>query len=115
MRNVRAKGSPSGLNQTSANFSPRNFKAAHCSEGGCSEKFNPHLRRLRSDHYRQFGRRKKAGPHCNTEPGRGKERGACSPAWLSGTVIVTCSLRLNEDSTELVVAHTSSGAEELAM
>jgi predicted dinucleotide-binding enzyme len=33
---------------------------------------------------------------------------------LSGQVIVTCSLPLNEDNTELVVAHTSSGAEELA-
>jgi predicted dinucleotide-binding enzyme len=33
---------------------------------------------------------------------------------LSGQVIVTCSLPMNEDSTELVVAHTSSGAEELA-
>src|SRR5437879_13082798 len=33
---------------------------------------------------------------------------------LSGKVIVTCSLPMNEDSTELVVAHISSGAEELA-
>src|SRR5438132_6983739 len=33
---------------------------------------------------------------------------------LSGKVIVTCSLPMNEDSTELVVAHTSSGSEELA-
>ena len=33
---------------------------------------------------------------------------------LSGRVIVTCSLPMNEDDTELVVAHTSSGAEELA-
>ena len=33
---------------------------------------------------------------------------------LSGKVIVTCSLPMNEDSTALVVAHTSSGAEELA-
>ena len=33
---------------------------------------------------------------------------------LSGKVIVTCSLPMNEDNTELVVAHTSSGAEELA-
>ena len=32
----------------------------------------------------------------------------------SGKVIVTCSLPMNEDSTELVVAHSSSGAEELA-
>jgi len=32
---------------------------------------------------------------------------------LSGKVIVTCSLPMNEDNTELV-AHTSSGAEELA-
>jgi 8-hydroxy-5-deazaflavin:NADPH oxidoreductase len=33
---------------------------------------------------------------------------------LSGKVIVTCSLPMNADSTELVIAHTSSGAEELA-
>src|SRR5438132_6044617 len=33
---------------------------------------------------------------------------------LSGKVIVTCSLPMNDDSTELVVAHTTSGAEELA-
>ena len=33
---------------------------------------------------------------------------------LSGKVVVTCSLPMNDDSTELVVAHTSSGAEELA-
>src|SRR5438876_2466201 len=33
---------------------------------------------------------------------------------LSGRVILTCSLPMNDDSTELVVAHTSSGAEELA-
>jgi len=33
---------------------------------------------------------------------------------LSGRVIVTCSLPMNDDNTELVVAHTSSGAEELA-
>jgi 8-hydroxy-5-deazaflavin:NADPH oxidoreductase len=33
---------------------------------------------------------------------------------LSDKVIVTCSLPLNTDNTELVVAHTSSGAEELA-
>jgi predicted dinucleotide-binding enzyme len=33
---------------------------------------------------------------------------------LSGKVIVSCSLPMNDDSTELVVAHTSSGAEELA-
>src|SRR6267142_2206263 len=33
---------------------------------------------------------------------------------LSGKVIMTCSLPMNEDSTELVVVHTSSGAEELA-
>src|SRR5438309_5713796 len=33
---------------------------------------------------------------------------------LSGKVMVTCSLPMNEDSTELVVAHTSSGAEDLA-
>jgi 8-hydroxy-5-deazaflavin:NADPH oxidoreductase len=32
---------------------------------------------------------------------------------LSGKVIVTCSLPMNEDNTELVVAHTSSGAEAL--
>jgi predicted dinucleotide-binding enzyme len=33
---------------------------------------------------------------------------------LSGKVILTCSLPMNEDNTGLVVAHTSSGAEELA-
>jgi len=33
---------------------------------------------------------------------------------LSGKVIVTCSLPLNDANTELVVAHTSSGAEEVA-
>ena len=33
---------------------------------------------------------------------------------VSGKVIVTCSLPMNADDTELVVAHTSSGAEELA-
>jgi 8-hydroxy-5-deazaflavin:NADPH oxidoreductase len=33
---------------------------------------------------------------------------------LSGKVIVTCSLPLNADNSELVVAHTSSGAEALA-
>jgi predicted dinucleotide-binding enzyme len=33
---------------------------------------------------------------------------------LSGKVVLTCSLPMNEDNTELVVAHTSSGAEELA-
>jgi 8-hydroxy-5-deazaflavin:NADPH oxidoreductase len=33
---------------------------------------------------------------------------------LSGKVIVSCSLPMNADSTELVVAHTSSGAEVLA-
>src|SRR5436190_21417924 len=33
---------------------------------------------------------------------------------LSGKVIVTCSLPMNEDNTALVVANTSSGAEKLA-
>jgi predicted dinucleotide-binding enzyme len=33
---------------------------------------------------------------------------------LSGKVIVTCSLPMNADDTDLVVVHTSSGAEELA-
>src|SRR3989442_928328 len=33
---------------------------------------------------------------------------------LSGKVIVSCSLAMNADDTDLVVAHTSSGAEELA-
>lgn len=33
---------------------------------------------------------------------------------LSGKVIVTCSLPMNDYNTELVVAHTSSGAEALA-
>src|SRR6266513_2717249 len=33
---------------------------------------------------------------------------------LSGRVIVTCSLPMNDDDTGLVVAHSSSGAEALA-
>jgi predicted dinucleotide-binding enzyme len=33
---------------------------------------------------------------------------------LAGKVLVTCSLPMNADDTDLVVAHTSSGAEELA-
>ena len=33
---------------------------------------------------------------------------------LSGKVIVTCSLPMNDDDTGLVIAHTSSGAEALA-
>jgi predicted dinucleotide-binding enzyme len=33
---------------------------------------------------------------------------------VSGKVIVTCSLPMNEDNTDLVIAHTTSGAEELA-
>ena len=33
---------------------------------------------------------------------------------LSGKVVITCSLPMNDDDTGLVVAHTSSGAEELA-
>src|SRR5207302_10681694 len=33
---------------------------------------------------------------------------------LSDKVIVSCSLPMNADDTDLVVAHTSSGAEELA-
>jgi hypothetical protein len=33
---------------------------------------------------------------------------------LSGKVIVTCSLPMNADNTELVLGHTSSGAEELS-
>jgi predicted dinucleotide-binding enzyme len=33
---------------------------------------------------------------------------------LSGKVIVSCSLPMNADDTELAVAHTTSGAEELA-
>jgi predicted dinucleotide-binding enzyme len=33
---------------------------------------------------------------------------------LSGKVVVSCSLPMNADDTDLVVAHTSSGAEELA-
>ena len=33
---------------------------------------------------------------------------------LEGKVIVSCSLPMNADDTELVVAHASSGAEELA-
>jgi 8-hydroxy-5-deazaflavin:NADPH oxidoreductase len=33
---------------------------------------------------------------------------------LSGKVLVTCSLPMNDDDTDLVIAHTSSGAEALA-
>jgi len=33
---------------------------------------------------------------------------------LSGKVVITCSLPMDADDTALVVAHTSSGAEELA-
>jgi 8-hydroxy-5-deazaflavin:NADPH oxidoreductase len=33
---------------------------------------------------------------------------------VSGKVIVSCALPMNADSTELVIAHTSSGLEELA-
>jgi len=33
---------------------------------------------------------------------------------LSGKTILTCSLPMNDDNTDLVVAHTASGAEELA-
>ena len=33
---------------------------------------------------------------------------------LSGKVVVSCSLPMNDDDTDLVVAHSSSGAEELA-
>lgn len=33
---------------------------------------------------------------------------------LSGKVVVSCSLPMNAEDTDLVIAHTSSGAEELA-
>ena len=33
---------------------------------------------------------------------------------LSGKIVVSCSLPMNADDTELVVGHTSSGAEEIA-
>src|SRR5579863_7200166 len=33
---------------------------------------------------------------------------------LSGKIIISCCLPMNDDDTELVVAHTSSGAEEIA-
>src|SRR5579863_1769096 len=33
---------------------------------------------------------------------------------LSGKVVVSCSLPMDADNTKLVVAHTSSGSEELA-
>jgi 8-hydroxy-5-deazaflavin:NADPH oxidoreductase len=33
---------------------------------------------------------------------------------LSGKVIVSCSLPMNTDDTELIIAHTSSGSEQLA-
>ena len=35
-------------------------------------------------------------------------------AELAGRIIVTCSLPMNADDTDLVIAHTSSGAEALA-
>src|SRR5215218_10464820 len=33
---------------------------------------------------------------------------------LSGKVLITCSLPMNAEDTELIIGHTSSGAEELA-
>ena len=33
---------------------------------------------------------------------------------LSGKVVISCTLPMNADDTDLVIAHTSSGAEELA-
>ena len=33
---------------------------------------------------------------------------------LSGKVVISCSLPMNDDNTDLVIAHSSSGAEELA-
>jgi 8-hydroxy-5-deazaflavin:NADPH oxidoreductase len=33
---------------------------------------------------------------------------------VSGKIIVTCSLPMNDDDSDLVIAHSSSGAEELA-
>src|SRR5215467_537501 len=33
---------------------------------------------------------------------------------LSGKVVVSCTLPMNDDDTDLVIAHTSSGAEELS-
>jgi predicted dinucleotide-binding enzyme len=33
---------------------------------------------------------------------------------LAGKLVITCSMPMNADDTELVVAHTSSGAEQLA-
>ena len=33
---------------------------------------------------------------------------------LAGKIVITCSLPMNDENTALVVAHTSSGAEELA-
>src|SRR5256885_3033123 len=33
---------------------------------------------------------------------------------VSGKVVVSCSLPMNADNTDLVIAHTSSGAEQLA-
>ena len=91
MRKVRAKGSPSGLNQTSANLSPLYFKAAHCFEGGCSEKFIPHpppwtgfpVRQLRPGQLIPAGQGRFSSPwpslsdvfsHCNADSERGKDR-----------------------------------------
>lgn len=33
---------------------------------------------------------------------------------FSGKIVITCSLPMNRNNTKLVVAHTSSGAEELS-
>src|SRR5262249_32080770 len=81
MRNVRAKGAPSGLNQTSANGSPLYFKAAQWFEGGCSEKFTPHLLPSQNQPPRQQGGTCRSpgllcvalASHSNAEPGRGKD------------------------------------------
>ncbi len=53
------------------------------------------------------------GPGSRTD--RGRIEDVLSQAGdVSGKMIVTCSLPMNAEDTELVVAHTTSGAEELA-
>src|SRR5947209_2259767 len=79
IRKVRAKGSPSGLNQTSANFSPLYFKAAHCFEGSCSEKFTPHLPPLLQDPVAS------CLCHCNADLAKDKDSESARK-WEGGSV-----------------------------
>src|SRR4051812_15403132 len=84
MRNERAKGSPSGLNQTSAILSPPYFKAAHCFDGGCSKKFTPHLPLLDTNHSWQL-----LASDCNSDSGKGKDGWQLEvrlPLWCVGPI-----------------------------